>query len=153
MRVLATTDGSALSLAALRRLGSFIPRQGVEILLLCVYPNPNGGVVGLAGPPFGVDYAEIVADLRTEFAGILEQAAEILSTQGFEVRKELVEGDPASEILDRAERVGAELVVVASHGRSGLARFFLGSVSARIVTHAPCSVLVIKHAEETARGV
>lgn len=153
MKVLATTDGSALSLAALGRLGSLISPQGVEVILLCVYPNPNGGVVGLAGPPFGVDYAEIVADLRTEFAGFLAQAAEILSAQGFEVRKELVEGDPATEILDRAERAGAELVVVASHGRSGLARFLLGSVSARIVTHAPCSVLVIKHAEKTPQGV
>lgn len=69
------------------------------------------------------------------------------------VRKELPEtarfevdtGEPAAAIVAAAERHNAELIVVASHGRRGFARFVLGSVAARVVRKASCSVLVVPH--------
>jgi len=53
-------------------------------------------------------------------------------------------GDPRQTLLDVAQSERADLIVVGSHGRSGLAKMMLGSVSSHVVTHAPCSVLVVK---------
>jgi len=52
-------------------------------------------------------------------------------------------GDPAVQILDAAKRLGADLIVMATHGRKGLRRLVLGSVAERIVREAPCRVLSV----------
>ncbi len=54
-------------------------------------------------------------------------------------------GKPADEILDLAKEVGADLLFVGSHGKTGLERFVLGSVSERIVREAKCPVMVVRH--------
>lgn len=56
-------------------------------------------------------------------------------------------GDPAEEISLEAKHNPASLIIVGSHGRRGLSRFFLGSVAERVVRHAPCPVLVFKPEE------
>ena len=97
----------------------------------------------------GTDAAHAVISLRDQ---ILRQAddhvrqmAARLRAAGFAVTTETVpEGDPRTAILDAADKWPAELIVVGSHGRSGLDRFLLGSVSERIVRHAPCSVEVVR---------
>ena len=53
-------------------------------------------------------------------------------------------GDPRDVLVDTARNLHADLLVVGSHGRTGLAKLVLGSVAAHVVTHAPCSVLVVK---------
>ena len=53
-------------------------------------------------------------------------------------------GDPGTVVADRAEELNAELIVIGSHGRSGLARWMLGSVAERVVRLAHCPVLVVK---------
>ena len=60
------------------------------------------------------------------------------------ILKEVLVGDPGTTCVERAEEIGAELIVVASHGRSGISRFLLGSVAERILRLAKCPVLVIK---------
>ena len=62
----------------------------------------------------------------------------------FEITTETVEGSPKRVILDEAERWDAELIVVGSHGRRGLQRFLLGSVSQAVALHAPCSVEIVR---------
>jgi nucleotide-binding universal stress UspA family protein len=61
---------------------------------------------------------------------------------GIEVEQKLVEGDPGDVLV--AESESAELVVVGSHGRSGLKAALLGSVSRHVATHAACPVVVVK---------
>ncbi|MBO9541937.1 universal stress protein [bacterium] len=148
MKVLATTDGSPYSREALKRLGTLIPREGTELVLLAAYPSPGGGSFGMMGPPY-VDYAQLAIQMHDEAKGFAEEGARILEAQGFTVAPKVAEGDPASVILDVAEQLKVDLVVVGSHGRTGLVRFFLGSVSSRIASHAPCSVLIVKNAETT----
>ena len=53
-------------------------------------------------------------------------------------------GGAAEGILETAEAVGAELIVLATHGRTGVARFFLGSVAERVVRESSCPVLTIR---------
>ena len=54
-------------------------------------------------------------------------------------------GDPSSEIIDFAKSNNIELIVIPSHGRTGLGRFFLGSVAERVVRFSHCPVLVLRH--------
>ncbi len=53
-------------------------------------------------------------------------------------------GDPGSVVAERAKDLNAELIVIGSHGRSGIARLMLGSVAEHVTRHAPCPVLVVK---------
>ena len=53
-------------------------------------------------------------------------------------------GPPAETIIEEAKRWNADLLIVGSHGRRGISRFFLGSVAERVASHAPCSVEIVK---------
>ena len=53
-------------------------------------------------------------------------------------------GDPGNQIVDFAERISAELIVIPSHGRTGIERLLLGSVAERVARLAPCPVLVLR---------
>lgn len=60
------------------------------------------------------------------------------------LEEEVLTGQPKSVIIDTAKAWAADMIIVGSHGRSGLGQFFLGSVSMSVLSAAPCSVLVIK---------
>lgn len=53
-------------------------------------------------------------------------------------------GDPRTELVESAIAEEADLLIVGSHGRTGIARLLMGSVASYVVTHAPCSVLVVR---------
>lgn len=144
MKVLIATDGSDYSQQALSRMREFMPGTADEVLLATVIPNPNAGAIGVIGPPY-IDYAALADQMRADAQAVLEKGAATLEAQGFRARLIFREGDPATEILELAQEEGVGLIVVGSHGRHGVRRFLLGSVSSRVISHAPCSVLVIKH--------
>lgn len=60
------------------------------------------------------------------------------------IRIEVRFGDPGSEIATFAQEVGAGLIVMPSHGRTGLAHLLVGSVAERVIRYAPCPVLVLR---------
>ncbi|MCC6981014.1 MAG: universal stress protein [Candidatus Melainabacteria bacterium] len=62
----------------------------------------------------------------------------------FEIETEVLSGIPAEVIVDEAKRLHAAMIVVGSHGRTGFTRFFLGSVSGAVVSHAPCNVMIVR---------
>jgi nucleotide-binding universal stress UspA family protein len=63
---------------------------------------------------------------------------------GLPVEYRLLEGDPARTILETARETGCDLIVMGTHGRSGLGRFLMGSVAERVLRKAPCPVLTLK---------
>lgn len=97
--------------------------------------------------------AEMMASLPEEFRGAfdlmegprthLHDAEALLEHRGVGHEGHLVEDEPASAILDVAEEVGADLVVVGSRGLGRVARFLRGSVSTRVASHAKTSFLVV----------
>jgi nucleotide-binding universal stress UspA family protein len=76
----------------------------------------------------------------------VDRAVETLrrSSNPFELSGEIVEGSPKEVLLREAEKWSADLIVVGSHGRRGLDRFLLGSVSQAVALHAPCSVEIVR---------
>ncbi len=68
---------------------------------------------------------------------------------GLEVEDVIVHGEPAAEIVRAAEERGAGLIVISSHGRTGLGRIIFGSTAESVVRHARCPVLVVKPGKES----
>jgi nucleotide-binding universal stress UspA family protein len=81
----------------------------------------------------------LTADAKKTLARIKAKAEGITR-----VKTEIRYGRPAEEILAAAGKAKTDLIVTGSHGRHGAEKFFLGSVSSKIVDHAPCSVYVVK---------
>lgn len=142
MKVLATTDGSDISLKALAELGRLLPVAGTEILLLSVFRSPRTLTYG--ADPLNVSFERMVDQFREAAEDDCARGQEILETQGFSVKTLTLMGEPAATILELAEQESPDLLMVASHGRSGIQRFLLGSVSERVLRHARASVLVVK---------
>jgi len=75
---------------------------------------------------------------------LAEAAAMELREAGFEAEARSPVSDPRHALLEAASAEKADLIVLGSHGRSGLAKLLIGSVASHVVTHAPCNVLVVK---------
>lgn len=66
------------------------------------------------------------------------------------IEEQIIFGKAKDVILDQADEWHADIIVVGSHGKSGISRFLLGSVSQSVLSHAPCSVMIVKLPKETA---
>jgi nucleotide-binding universal stress UspA family protein len=96
---------------------------------------------------------EILERERRRAETALTRAQEILGSAGLKLcdSSGTLFGDPRAVLVDEAKSWGADLLVVGSHGRHGLDRVFLGSVSESVAIHAHCSVEVIRDSEETGK--
>ena len=81
---------------------------------------------------------------REDVEATLDEVAEKAQAAGVEISRHARQGDPADAILDVAEEMGADLIVVGNKGMTGAKRFLLGSVPNKVSHHAPCSVLIIR---------
>ena len=81
---------------------------------------------------------------RKQAQALVDGTAKALREAGYRVTTAVEEGEPRTTIIDSAERAKADLIVVGSHGRRGLPRLLLGSVSEYVARHAPCSVEIIR---------
>jgi nucleotide-binding universal stress UspA family protein len=83
-------------------------------------------------------------DLFKFHQDIASRAEQSLRETGLATEAKVLQGDPRTVIEDLARAEAADLIVVGSHGRTGVAKFLLGSVASHVVSHAPCSVMVVK---------
>jgi universal stress protein A len=102
---------------------------------------PTVGYTGIAEPLPIADISEQLEDSATRE---LPKIADCEECAGLEVEEVIAHGDPASEIVRVARERGVDLIVIASHGRTGLGRILFGSTAEAVVRHAPCPVLVVK---------
>ena len=142
LRVLVATDGSDYSLAAARSVAGRAWPAGSEFRVISVADIVEAGI-----EPWYTDTGllEELERLNWQHAQESIDAAEkILAAAGLAPVKEAFTGFPRAAILDDAERWNAGLIVVGSHGKRGIDRLLLGSVSESVAVHAPCSVEVIR---------
>ena len=120
--------------------GHLAEEHGSEIVLLHVYhvPVEFQQVEGAYLP------ADFWTSLKEEAKRQLAQFGSGLRERGLPVEEVTREGYPATVIEDEAARIGADLVVIGSRGRTGLKHLLLGSIAERVVQKAPCPVLTVK---------
>ena len=133
--VVVPVDFSDESFAAVEQALNFVdsPRR---IHVIHVLPDLVSGEPGMV-------WGTVDEDSRREHAKTALR--EKLSDARFEGIDVIVGfGDPAHEVADYAKSTSADLIVLPSHGRTGIARFLIGSVAERVVRLAPCSVVVLR---------
>jgi len=142
-KVLVPVDFSKDSLRAAEYAKNFAAPFGAQLVLLHViepiyYASPAD--MYAASP----NLALLIEEQRKAAQAQLEQLAQKLSGQGAKVQTVLKNGSPAQVIADTAKRIKADLIVMATHGRTGLAHVLLGSVAERVVRLATCPVLTVR---------
>ena len=148
MKILLATDGSEYSDAAARSIAGRPWPAGAEVRVLSAVELILPATRALLEPPFidsaFLEQARAEAMKRSEDA--IARARQVLSDAGLETSESVsvLLDPPRTIIIDEAARWGAGLIVVGSHGHSGIDRFLLGSVSEAVATHASCSVEVIR---------
>ncbi len=144
-RVLVADDGSTEAARAVKIVATWPIFRGLQTRVVSV--APVYAVTGF-GPVRHADakqsYAEGVDALRGIHGFIADDAAIRLSDAGVPARSDTRFGDPASEIIRAALEHEADLIVMGSHGRSGLERIVVGGVARNVLTHAPVSVLIVR---------
>jgi len=137
--VLVAVDGSEYSNKAVRYACAIGPPLGAEVILLHVVP-----MLVSATP-----YHDTVSDqpfLALQKVGeeILANAARLASSLDCEVTELISHGDPANKIVDIACEREVELIIMGSRGVSGIKRLVVGSISDKVVNHAPCPVMIVR---------
>lgn len=113
--------------------------------ITCVHViEPMVPTVGYSGMTEPLPIADISDQLEDSAERELPKLAECEECTGLEIEELIVHGEAASEIVRVAEERQVDLIVVSSHGRTGLGRILFGSTAEAIVRHAPCPVLVVK---------
>ena len=143
IRILLATDGSDYSISAARSIAARPWPKGSEVRIVSVVEP----IAPAADPWYAAGaVAERVREddtKRSEEA--VNSAREIISAgAGIKTETAVLEGRPKRRIVDDSKAWGAHLIVVGSHGRRGLTRYLLGSVSEAVAMHAHCSVELIR---------
>lgn len=139
-RILLPTDGSDAGNPAVEEAIGLAEETGAALHVLFVVEN--------------IPYAPEMMDdtVETQLYSIGEEAIEGIrerATQaGIDVETEIQQGVPHESILEYAETESCDLIVMGTHGRSGLDRYLLGSVTERVVRAADCPVLTVRHRDE-----
>ncbi|RBI62091.1 universal stress protein [halophilic archaeon] len=137
--LLVPVDESAGATTALEHAREIAERFGSTVHVLNV-ANTNRDSVTVVG-------TDVVDALEHEGEGVVEEVATDLRDAGIDCRTEVLQGDPAATIADYAESQNFDLVVMPTHGRSGLSRYLLGSVTEKVVRLSPVPVLTVRMEE------
>jgi nucleotide-binding universal stress UspA family protein len=142
-RIVVGTDGSDSAREAVRQAAELARMTGAALDVVSAYEPVSSRRVQSEreGAP---------ADIQHEFGPredvnfALDNAAAVARELGVEVTPHAMDGDPADAILQTAEKVKADLIVVGNKGMTGARRFLLGSVPNKVSHHAGCSVIIVR---------
>ena len=148
MNVLIGVDESPFSAAAVEHVKGTPWPKGTRFRVVSASP-PIFPAAGDAAMPDVI--AQVIAQQDRFHQDMAERASAALRDAGGTAEAAMVSGDPRSVLVEEARRWKADLVVVGSHGRSGLKRMVLGSVAEHVVRQAPCSVLIVKQPHSDAK--
>lgn len=142
-RIVVPLDGSPLAEEALPTALALAKRLHVPIHVITVIEVSGGETWEVVSAAITARrFEESVARLVTDAQGVLASADEWLEALGVVATTEVLHGSPGLAIVD-AVRPG-DLIVMTSHGRTGLPRWFLGSVAETVVRRSPSSVLLVR---------
>jgi nucleotide-binding universal stress UspA family protein len=133
------TDGSDPAERAVREAIGIAARDGAKLHIVTAFPDPAMFQERIATGATPVD-----VNLRDVAESVAMRHVHDANEKGVEVETHAREGNPAEAILDTANEVKADLIVVGNRGLSGIKRFLLGSVSQKVSEHADCNVMIVR---------
>jgi len=143
MKILLAVDGSEYSAAAIKEVAKrpWPPRSTVRVLSVVEPITPPAAELWYDGRG---SLEQATREMRKRSIELTKTTATKLRRQGLKIESGVREGHPRTEIVDEARKWRADLILLGSHGHTGLKRLLLGSVALSVVSHAPCSVEVIR---------
>lgn len=145
--ILVATDGSDLAARALDHALGLAKALGSAVTIVTVTEPTaviGGGYATVAGTSFD-PIPELLEAVETAAKDVLTKAAAVASAAGLAAKTVYVNDSfPADGIISTANSVGADLIVMGSHGRRGLGRLLLGSQTNNVLAHTPIPVLVTR---------
>lgn len=140
--ILVPIDGSATSLCALKHATSLGKAYGASVIVLYVIdPYPFTGV----GTDLAYGQAQYIEESNQQAKAALEHAQRELEREGLAAETLSIEGSVVQNTISKVvQEKGVDLIVMASHGRSGLEKFLLGSTTDRVLGAVQVPVLVVK---------
>ena len=137
-RILLAVDGSEHALNAARTAGELARSMQAERMLIVIAYDPI--------PPYlGEPNLQQAIDARLEDANkVLDAAKAAVGTLPFEVITELIEGSAAEAIIKVADTRQSDIIIMGSRGLGRLTGALLGSTSQKVISHAPCPVLIVR---------
>jgi nucleotide-binding universal stress UspA family protein len=147
--LLVPLDGSEMAESVLPHVEALAKQRGVEgvkVVLLTVCEPPVNPVYDPEGTP--LDWPDRMEQCKLEAKGYLDSIAKRLEPAGLNVAVETLAGEVAEGVIESAERNNADLIVMATHGRSGIKRWAYGSVAERVLQAATSPVLQVRQNTE-----
>ena len=140
--ILIPTDGSELAERAVTHGLSLAKFLGAKVTVIIVEEQPSA-LFAIPDPGVGVAFVELTEQIKKHAASALERAANAAKQAGVSCHTVQVQDvQPYEAIIATATDRGCDLIVMASHGRSGLSALVLGSVTNKVLTHTKTPVLV-----------
>ena len=133
--ILFATDGSKYSEAAANKVIDFAKSYGSALNVISVVDVTEEFI---ARAPGALD------DLVKKAKSIVEDVKKRADSEGIKAEGMVKEGDAYKSIVDIAQKQKADAIIMGSHGRTGLKRLLMGSVTERVIGHAPCPIMVVK---------
>lgn len=142
--ILVALDGSEVGQRALMEAVDQARRWNAKLQAIYIVPNAQLNEFS-TDPNFRMDNTiELARILQKQGEEVLENAKKYSAEKGINIITHMKYGDPGNEIISLVEQERCDLIVVASHGKSDLDRFLLGSVSSFVVTHNKVMTLVVR---------
>jgi universal stress protein A len=149
-RILVPVDFSAHSEKAVRYATTVANRFGARLRLLHVVEDPF--VAEAWGAEALVpDMPELLDTLTNAAQQQIAELKKRLAAHGFVVETAVITGQPAQTIVEHATRGRFDLIVMGTHGRTGLSHVVMGSIAERVVQKAPCAVLTVRETDPATR--
>ncbi len=148
-RIMIPLDGSSLAEKAIPVATAIAKKFEGQIVLLRVLDIPTPTILKLHPEVIPGWVSEACEYARREAESYLKTLQDALRRQGFEVQTMVTENSPAEDILDAAASEAVDLIVMSSHGQSGMGRWAFGSVAYKVVQESSCPVLLVRQKPET----
>jgi len=143
--VLVTLDGSELAEAALDYARSIVCEAG-HVTILSVIDVPEVAVYNFYPVPVAMqepNQETMLNDMKEQATEYLKQVKKRLEKAGLTVNYHIEMGEPAAAIVEKAEALRVDAIIMSTHGRSGISRWLFGSVTQKVLSGMPCPVFVV----------
>lgn len=142
-KILVPIDGSAASQAAIAKAFDLARKYSSEVVALHVFIEPNIDIYNKFGVVIDPGMNKMKNKLKENEYKLLDSILSNFDSTGISLKKKIASGVAYEEILKEAEAGKYDLIVIGRRGYSKVKRFFVGSQTVRVISDAPCPVLVV----------